>query len=53
MRLEATALDVGTKNMLDALLAAYARRVPGVNIHIVKGITMVSPALPPELLGQA
>jgi phosphoglycolate phosphatase-like HAD superfamily hydrolase len=57
--LEAAALDVGTKNELDALLAAYARRVPGLDQHIVysafrymasdvEGITMAVPDLPPE-----
>jgi hypothetical protein len=65
--LEAAALDVGTKNELDALLAAYAKRVELNTLAIysafrymasdVKGITMAAPALPPEkileLLGQA
>jgi hypothetical protein len=57
--LEAAALDVGTKNELDALLAAYARRVPGLDLHVmysafrymasdVKGVTMAVPDLPPE-----
>ncbi len=57
--LEAAALDVGTKNELDALLTAYARRVPGLDLYVVysafrymasdvKGITMAVPALPPE-----
>jgi hypothetical protein len=57
--LEAVALDVGAKNELDALLAAYARRVPGLNLHAaysafrymasdVKGVTMAAPDLPPE-----
>jgi hypothetical protein len=65
--LEAAALDVGTKNELDALLAAYAKRIPGVDLYPaysafrymasdVKGIAMTTPALPPEkifeLLGQ-
>jgi hypothetical protein len=65
--LEMVALDVGTKNELDALLAAYAKRVELNTLTIysafrymasdVKGITMATPALPPEkifkLLGQA
>ncbi len=66
--LEAAALDVGTKNELDALLFAYANRVPGPDLYAVysafrymasdvKGITMAVPALPPEkifeLLGQS
>jgi len=65
--LEAAALDVGTKNELDALLAAYAKRVELNTLAIysafrymasdVEGITMAAPALPPEkmleLLGQA
>jgi hypothetical protein len=57
--LEAAALDVGTKNELDALLAAYARRVPGLDLHAVysafmymasdvRGVTMAALALPPE-----
>ncbi len=57
--LEAAALDVGTKNELDALLAAYARHVPGPDLHAVyyafrylasdvKGITMAVLAEPPE-----
>ena len=65
--LEAAALDVGSKNELDALLAAYARRIPGVDLHTayyafrymasdVRGISMAVLALPPEkifeLLGQ-
>jgi hypothetical protein len=64
--LEAAALDVGTKNELDALLAAYSKHAE-LNTHAiysafrymasdVKGITMTAPALPPEkileLLGQ-
>jgi hypothetical protein len=65
--LEAAALDVGTKNELDALLTAYAKRVPGLNLYAtysafrymasdVRGVSMAVPALPPEkifeLLGQ-
>ena len=65
--LEAAALDVGTKNELDALLAAYARYAPQLDLRAaysafrymasdVKGVTMAVPALPPEkileLLGQ-
>jgi hypothetical protein len=57
--LEAAALDVGTKNELDALLAAYARRVPWLDPHTVyyafqylgsdvKGVTMAALAQPPE-----
>jgi hypothetical protein len=57
--LEATALDIGTKNELDALLAAYAKFIPQVNWHFVysafrymasdvKGVAMAAPALPPE-----
>ncbi len=66
--LEAAALDVGTKNELDALLAAYARFIPWLNPHVVyyafrymasdvKGISMAALAEPPEkifkLLGQS
>ena len=65
--LEAAALDVGSKNELDALLAAYAKRIPGVDLYPayyafrymasdVRGISMAVLALPPEkifeLLGQ-
>jgi len=65
--LEAAALDVGSKNELDALLAAYAKRIPGVDLYPayyafrymasdVRGISMAAPALLPEkifeLLGQ-
>ena len=57
--LEAAAIDVGTKNELDALLAAYARRVPWLDPHAVyyafrylgsdvKGVTMAALAQPPE-----
>jgi hypothetical protein len=57
--LEAAALDVGTKNELDALLAAYARYAPRLDPHAVypafrymasdvKGVAMAVPALPPE-----
>jgi len=57
--LEAVALDVGTKNELDALLAAYARRVPWLDPHTVycafqylgsdvKGVTMAALTQPPE-----
>jgi hypothetical protein len=65
--LEAAALDVGTKNELDALLAAYAKFIPWPNLHVVyyafrytasdvKGVSMAVLAEPPEkifkLLGQ-
>jgi len=65
--LEAAALDVGTKNELDALLAAYARYAPQMDLRAaysafrympsdVKGVAMAVPDLPPEkileLLGQ-
>ncbi len=65
--LEAAALDVGIKNELDALLTAYAKRVPGLNLYDVyfafrymasdvRGVSMAVLALPPEkifeLLGQ-
>jgi hypothetical protein len=57
--LEAVALDIGTKNELDALLAAYARYVPWLDPHAVyptfmymasdvRGVTMAALALPPE-----
>jgi hypothetical protein len=57
--LETVALDVGTKNELDALLAAYAKYIRLPDLHVVysafrymasdvRGITMVTPALPPE-----
>jgi hypothetical protein len=57
--LEAAALDVGTKNELDALLAAYARYAPQMDLHAaysafrymasdVKGVVMAVPDLPPE-----
>jgi len=57
--LEAAALDVGTKNELDALLAAYAKFIPQLNWHVVysafrymasdvRGVSMAVPALPPE-----
>jgi hypothetical protein len=57
--LEAAALDVGTKNELDALLAAYARYAPQMDLHAaysafrymasdVEGVAMAVPALPPE-----
>ena len=57
--LEAAALDVGTKNELDALLAAYAKRVPWLDPHAayyafkymgsdVEGVTMAALAQPPE-----
>ena len=57
--LEAVALDIGTKNELDALLAAYSRYLPHQDLHTaysaftympsdVKGITMATPALPIE-----
>ncbi len=57
--LEAAALDLGTKNELDALLAAYARFIPGLDLHTVyyafrylasdvRGISMAALAEPPE-----
>jgi hypothetical protein len=57
--LEAAALDVGTKNELDALLAAYARYAPQTDLRAaysafrymasdVRGVSMAVPALPPE-----
>lgn len=57
--LEAAALDVGTKNELDALLAAYARYAPRLDLRAaysafrympsdVKGVAMAVPDLPPE-----
>jgi len=57
--LEATALDIGTKNELDALLAAYSRHLPHQDLQTtysafrymtsdVKEITMATPALPIE-----
>jgi hypothetical protein len=57
--LEATALDVGTMNELDVLLATYAKYVPRLDPHAVypafrymasdvKGVTMAALALPPE-----
>ncbi len=57
--LEAVALDIGTKNELDALLAAYAKFVPRLNLHSVhsafrymasdvKGISMAVLDGPPE-----
>jgi len=59
--LEAAALDVGTKNELDALLAAYARHIPRLNTYAaysafkcmasdVMGVAMAAPALPPEAI---
>ena len=57
--LEAAALDVGSKNELDALLDAYVRRVPWLNRRYVytvfrymasdvKGVSMAAPSMPPE-----
>jgi len=57
--LEAAALDVGTKNELDALLAAYAKYAPQMDLRAayaafrymasdVKGVAMAVPDLPPE-----
>jgi len=57
--LEAAALDIGTKNELDALLAAYSRYLPHRDLQAVysafrympsdvKEITMATPALPIE-----
>ena len=57
--LEAAALDIGTKNELDALLAAYSRYLPHQDLQTaysafrymtsdVKEITMATPALPIE-----
>jgi hypothetical protein len=57
--LEAVALDIGTKNELDALLAAYSRYLPHQDLQTaysafrympsdVKEITMATPALPIE-----
>jgi hypothetical protein len=57
--LEAAALDIGTKNELDALLAAYSRHLPHQDLQTaysafrymtsdVKEITMATPALPIE-----
>jgi len=65
--LEAAALDVGTKNELDALVTAYAKYAPQLDPRVVysafkymasdvKGVIMAAPALPAEkileLLGQ-
>jgi hypothetical protein len=57
--LEAAALDIGTKNELDALLTAYAKHIPWADLHVaysafrymasdVKGVAMAVPGLPPE-----
>jgi len=57
--LEAAALDVGTKNELDALLAAYAKYAPQIDLYTtysafrymasdVRGVAMVALNMPPE-----
>ncbi|MFZ8839083.1 MAG: hypothetical protein ACO2PM_09170, partial [Pyrobaculum sp.] len=57
--LQAAALDIGTKNELDALLATYSRYLPHQGLQTaysafrymtsdVKEITMATPALPVE-----
>jgi hypothetical protein len=62
--LEAAALDVGTKNELDALLAAYAEFIPRLDLRAVytafrymasdvEGVAMAVPALPPEKILEA